>query len=420
MDHIYKLRLQRYVTRRDWTNSGAPKWSDGTITFAAATFNGSNASEGQYAHTARIIWDKHWHGRNRAKQQVSDNERLEVSRCHMCKEIDSQHHCFQTCMHSNVRAIRDETAQSLRTYEQQHKLWIPDVETEDEHILTLGLIRGIIHEFHHCVDAGRVWTGNWSRAMVDRLQTNFGRFTITKKMCRRLRGVVAEMYEIISQGANDIMDVRHGVQKAQELHLRQGRLNPETATFSGQRTILDYLKGTSGLTGLQLRAKQALSDAADSDGSPDSSQCEDEGIAYLPWLMQAAQVRTDNRNILAGAQHDHQVLAQIDKYCIRAGSLRRVQQGREIDAPIVDGYLRLLQNQAPTNIKCMGSSFFNRLYNPAGEIRHMPRNTFNPAYASQHFNRIDVFQYHHLIIPILVRRHWSLIVVDIMSKQLDI
>ena len=129
--------------------------------------------------------------------------------------------------------------------------------------------------------------------------------------------MVTEMYAIISQGANDIMDIRHGVQRAQETH-RRHRPNLE-AIVPGQRSIEDYLTGTRGLTGMELRAAQTVEADEDdstvvSDGSiaNDSQWSDDEGTECLPWLMQAAQTRTDNRNILAGAQHDHQVLAQID------------------------------------------------------------------------------------------------------------
>jgi len=90
-------------------------------------------------------------------------------------------------MHSNVRAIREETTTALREYELLHRHWRPEVETEDDHTLRLGFIRGVIHEFQNCDDAGRVWTGNWSSEMIHRLQDNANKEIISRKQCRRLR-----------------------------------------------------------------------------------------------------------------------------------------------------------------------------------------------------------------------------------------
>jgi Fe-S-cluster-containing hydrogenase component 2 len=110
--------LERYVVQRDRLGVGEPKWEDNTIGLAAEVYNGSRKSVSRYAHTARIIWDKHWHGGNRSKQaNLTDQERDRACKCHMCGEPDSQHHCFRRCQHSNVKAVRLETTRTLQDYE---------------------------------------------------------------------------------------------------------------------------------------------------------------------------------------------------------------------------------------------------------------------------------------------------------------
>ena len=84
---------------------------------------------------------------------------------------------------------------------------------------------------------------------------------------------------------------------------------------------------------------------------------------------------------------------------------------------MVDGYLHMLEERHP-GLKCMGSSFFVKLYNPGGQIRHMPRDTFNMGYASQHFNGLDITQYRLMLVPILVKKHWTLIVIDMEAQQI--
>ena len=90
------------------------------------------------------------------------------------------------------------------------------------------------------------------------------------------------------------------------------------------------------------------------------------------------------------AVHVNQCLTTVGKHDIRANSLQRLITGQAIDAAIVDGYLHTLQARY-TGVKCMGSSFFTKLYNPGGTHQHMPRDTFNMGFASHHFNNVDIF-----------------------------
>ena len=105
MHQAHRIRMNKYKIDRD-TKRGAVKWTDDTIAFAATAFNGKRKSVSKYAHTARIIWDKHWHGSNRQKRtRLSEEEREVTKKCHMCGGIDSQHHGFRWCTHSNVKAV---------------------------------------------------------------------------------------------------------------------------------------------------------------------------------------------------------------------------------------------------------------------------------------------------------------------------
>ena len=67
IDSIHEIRYCRYLKRRDTTNGTILYWQDNTIALAASIFNGSSKSSGYHAHTARMVYGKHWHGRNRLK-----------------------------------------------------------------------------------------------------------------------------------------------------------------------------------------------------------------------------------------------------------------------------------------------------------------------------------------------------------------
>jgi Ulp1 family protease len=433
MDHVHRLRLERYLSTRDSQRGSVPKWMDNTITFAAAVFNAQHGTPGQYAHTARVIWDKHWHGRNRAKQRgLTEDGRQAETLCHMCHASDSQHHSFRWCTHSNVRAIREETIEALGNYERLHRDLRAEDGTAEEHRIQLAFIKGIIHEFHTCSDAGRAWTGNWSSGMIARLQTCTQVEHITKKQCRRLRTVLHELYAIIAQGANDINDIRHGVGEAQDASNRRAQNTQTSGTHTGQRLITDYFYNSRGHTGLeeQILQETTLEDAKADDEMNISVQSDNSLANNEHW--QSDQVSDDSHQWLRypqadeclalstaihNAAHPQQCLNTVGKHSVRAYSLKQLITGNAVDAAIVDGYLHTLQERTP-GLKCMGSSFFTKLFNPGGHIKHMPRDTFNMGYASHHFNKIDITQYRRIFIPVLVKRHWTLIIVDMDAKQI--
>ena len=86
---------------------------------------------------------------------------------------------------------------------------------------------------------------------------------------------------------------------------------------------------------------------------------------------------------------------------------------------VVDSYLRLVQNRMKSrHVKCMGTSFFKRLYNPGGCNNYQPSDMINLDYVAQYTRGIDIFQYHLIIIPLLIRKHWPLIAVDMRSEAI--
>ena len=86
-----------------------------------------------------------------------------------------------------MSAIRQEVSRELQDALQQiMKTDMGSNSTKDKR-LQEQLVRGVIYEFHNCIDASRVWTGNWSAVMLMRLQTKLEMHNITKKQCASLR-----------------------------------------------------------------------------------------------------------------------------------------------------------------------------------------------------------------------------------------
>jgi len=72
MEHIHDIRWKTYLKHRDEIRAGGERWVDNTLEFAALVYNGGLKSVGRYAHTARVIYDKHWDGRNRSKKRPTE------------------------------------------------------------------------------------------------------------------------------------------------------------------------------------------------------------------------------------------------------------------------------------------------------------------------------------------------------------
>jgi sentrin-specific protease 1 len=290
-----------------------------------------------------------------------------------------------------------------------------------------SLVRGVIHEYLNCADAGRVWTGNWDRAMIMRLQTTTDTAMISKKQCRKLRTILHDIYTIIAQGANDIMDIRHGVREILEA---QRVLTNSKSVDAGQQDIMDWLLDSSGLNGRQRRERMHASEV-DEDTSEIVSQ-QSERMAEFDWSEHMVDgvptswipnISNEDNSIIEeavkAAANDQQVLATIGSYEIQARSVRRLINGLELDSKVIDGYMSLLQGRSTTRrVKCMGSCFFRRLFNPGGGDKHQPSDTVNLRLVSTYTRDVDIFQYHLILIPVLVKSHWTLIAVDTATAEI--
>ena len=93
MEAVHEIRHDRYLTRRDCTNGDRFYWQDNTIALAANIFNGSSKSTGHHAHTTRMLYDKHWHGRNRTKDtKLPEEERSTEAACHLWRDRPQKLH----------------------------------------------------------------------------------------------------------------------------------------------------------------------------------------------------------------------------------------------------------------------------------------------------------------------------------------
>jgi ribonuclease HI len=117
IDSIHINRLNAYLITRDEYRAKAelpPLWQNLNIPLASElwqlTTNTTNRSL-----CNRLLFDKHWHGRNQAKA-IKDDPVLHAltSKCPLCVCSDSVQHWTTQCSHPRAQSIRKETISKLR------------------------------------------------------------------------------------------------------------------------------------------------------------------------------------------------------------------------------------------------------------------------------------------------------------------
>jgi len=117
MDTIHTNRLKAYLLTRDEYRAKAelpPLWQTLNIPLASElwqfTTNTTNRSL-----CNRLLFDKHWHGRNQAKA-IKDDPILHAltSKCPLCVYPDSVQHWTTQCIHPRAQTIRKDTITKLR------------------------------------------------------------------------------------------------------------------------------------------------------------------------------------------------------------------------------------------------------------------------------------------------------------------
>ena len=159
--HIQKERFDAYIKDRDAdraTRSDPAFWSDNSLTYSSRVFNMQRTSVSNIASKCRLIYEKHWHGRNRQKDDtLSESERIEVGKCLLCQAPDSQEHTFHHCTNKTLTALRDEIRINLTKHIHQY---------DSASALHRKIGRAVLLTLDITNVPGRLWTGNLSSQQI--------------------------------------------------------------------------------------------------------------------------------------------------------------------------------------------------------------------------------------------------------------
>ena len=102
---IRTRRLEKYLVRRDEYRAergDPPVWAGTKVAFAARQYQLEDNPRGELARRVRVIWDKGWHGGNKAKGGCTEEE----AECVMCGLPDGQRHWMVECGHAACAQLR--------------------------------------------------------------------------------------------------------------------------------------------------------------------------------------------------------------------------------------------------------------------------------------------------------------------------
>ena len=180
-------RLEKYLKDRDGYRAqrGAPAiWENTKVAFATRQYELKDSARGERARRVRVIWDKGWHGGNRAKGDCEEEE----TKCVLCGEVDGQRHWMVECEYDACTRIRsmtkdrmNEIAEDLAGREKPYRLAKTIVEwawSKDE--------------------ACRIWTGLWSSRLMEELEETLQFGVMSKKEVDELQAVAMSLGRILA------------------------------------------------------------------------------------------------------------------------------------------------------------------------------------------------------------------------------
>ena len=198
------LEHRQYTAKRDAYRMDRGlefKWNGAHYGFISDVWKMSSLSLSKRASINRLIYDKGWHGGNRAKAKCpSDKEIEEWIGCGDCGLPDSQHHWIRECNHDKASAIRN-----LTLY--QADMYVQDIlkqkgryqETRD----IFNLCSEILHFAENLLGGEQVWLGIIPKALLDSITPRLPIRVLSpgSKATTRWRRAVVQLLRTLAEGS---------------------------------------------------------------------------------------------------------------------------------------------------------------------------------------------------------------------------
>ena len=379
-------RFTKYIQDRDKDRAkrqDVAYWHDNSLKFVARVFQLYKAPSATLAAKCRLIYDKHWHGRNRQKDTtLSEADRILTGQCVLCQQPDSQAHTFMYCPNKLMVALREEIMTTLRKHVHQYD--------KDAHI-PRQIGRAFMELLAETTDPGRMWIGNLSDQQIRRL-TELIPTAATQNMTQaQLDHILLPICRILADGS---LNLNHQKLIAEQNH----ELAQHVSEQRPLRTRSDHNKFTRPLTrnpqGRKLHRAIPTEPAQITTLRP---------TLRLEDITRSTRRQLENARLTINASR---TFATVEGAPITGLHLGRLQANEQIHDVVVGAYLQLLANTNPDSIRSFDTQFAYKLRNdPHARIDRMFR--MRPGTANK-----EILAYESLLIPVQKPGHFILIFVQ--------
>ena len=230
--HMQAHRFSTYLHDRDddrAKRSDPPYCNDNSLTYSAKRFKMKQTQTSSSAAKCRLIYNKHWHGRNRQKDNtLSEAERLETGKCILCQAPDSQEHTLHYCMDPTLTQLRREILTNLDTLVQEHD------KTSN---LDRQVGRAFLRVFDTTNEPGRFWIGNLSTTQIQEITNLINPDELSSLTQAQLNKIFLPLHRVLAEGCTSLMHHKLIREKHTQTpqQAQQSRIPPKTSIV----TVLD-------------------------------------------------------------------------------------------------------------------------------------------------------------------------------------
>ena len=188
---------RKYLQERDEyrkRRGDAPIWElDSSMTHASTVYEVHRASPNTISARVRTIYDKGYHGGNRAKDEsLTPEQRTEARKCKLCGMPDSNNHWLNECSYGALSKIRLEIMADLNrillSYREKSTLH-RQLGAAFKQILTTTSI------------PARIWTGNWSINQIKEFENMINPELLPLFTPNTLSTIILPLERILAEGA---------------------------------------------------------------------------------------------------------------------------------------------------------------------------------------------------------------------------
>ena len=195
---IIQATLHRqYLQERDAFREArgeSPVWQlDSSMAHAALMYGLRKAPSNSASTIIRLIYDKGYHGGNRAKNKsLSTSDREQTRKCCLCQMPESQNHWLHECNHGPLRTLRASVFADLN----RHLLVYREKSSLHRQLGT-----GFKHILMSTSEPARIWTGNWSLQQIQLLSSLIDPELLATLQPNTLASIVLPLEKILAEGA---------------------------------------------------------------------------------------------------------------------------------------------------------------------------------------------------------------------------